>query len=249
MGAWMSREEEVEKKRIFILAGQSNMAGRGGVEASKWDRVVPSECRSDPLILRLNSGLCWELAKEPLHRDIDTSKTCGVGPAMSFAHALLNSSSPSPSRVPIGLVPCAIGGTAIQQWERGSHLYKAMISRAKAAARGSAIEGILWYQGESDTESRQAAEAYGRKMESFVRDVRLDLQLPNLPIIQVALASGTEPYMDIVREAQLGMHLPHVFCVDAKGLQLKKDNLHLTTPSQVQLGKMLADAYLNHCLF
>ena len=49
-----------------------------------------------------------------------------------------------------------------------------------------------------------------------------------------------------MREAQKSINLPNVVCVDAKGLALKEDNLHLTTDAQVQLGHMLADAYLTH---
>lgn len=52
--------------------------------------------------------------------------------------------------------------------------------------------------------------------------------------------------MEVVRAAQLGIDLPGVVCVDAKGLPLKKDRLHLTTEAQVRLGTMLADAYLQH---
>ena len=49
-----------------------------------------------------------------------------------------------------------------------------------------------------------------------------------------------------MREAQKAIDIPNVIYVDAKGLQLKEDNLHLTTESQVQLGRMLAEAYLTH---
>jgi len=49
-----------------------------------------------------------------------------------------------------------------------------------------------------------------------------------------------------VREAQLGLKLSNVVCVDAKGLPLKSDNLHLTTEAQVQLGLSLAQAYLSN---
>lgn len=63
--------------------------------------------------------------------------------------------------------------------------------------------------------------------------------------VQVALASGEEASLiEIVREAQLGVDFLNVRTVDAKGLPLEPDGLHLTTPAQVQLGKMLADAYL-----
>lgn len=59
----------------------------------------------------------------------------------------------------------------------------------------------------------------------------------------MALASGTN-YTDIVREAQLNPDLANVVTVDARGLELHKDNLHLTASSQVLLGHMMADAYL-----
>lgn len=62
---------------------------------------------------------------------------------------------------------------------------------------------------------------------------------------QVALASGLK-YIEKVREAQLGMKMENLVCVDAMGLELQEDNLHLTTPSQVILGQMLVDAYFTH---
>lgn len=62
-------------------------------------------------------------------------------------------------------------------------------------------------------------------------------------VIQVALASGEGPFIDIVRQAQLGIELPNVQSVDAKGSQLQPDGLHLTAQAQVRLGELLADAY------
>ena len=67
-----------------------------------------------------------------------------------------------------------------------------------------------------------------------------------MSLMQVALASGEGPFVETVRRAQIGMNMSNVVCVDANGLPLESDNLHLTTQAQVQLGKMLADAYLNH---
>lgn len=229
------------------------MAGRGGVvinhqnKHKQWDGVVPPECSPDSSkIFRLNADLQWEVAHEPLHQDIDAKKTCGVGPGMSFANAVTN-------RVGVvGLVPCAVGGTAIKEWERGSPLYENMLKRAKAAANnpndggGGEIKALLWYQGESDTSSQHYADCYKANMEKLIHDVRADLSLPCLPIIQVAITSGDGKYMEKVREAQKEIKIPKVVCVDAKGLKLKEDNLHLTTEAQVQLGQMLAEAYLNN---
>ena len=61
----------------------------------------------------------------------------------------------------------------------------------------------------------------------------------------MAITSG-DKFVERVREAQLSMNVENVVCVDAKGLQLKDDNLHLTTKAQVHLGLMLAQAYLSN---
>ncbi|CAI9115222.1 OLC1v1016065C2 [Oldenlandia corymbosa var. corymbosa] len=231
------------KPNIFILAGQSNMAGRGGVKKGVWDGNVPPECQPNPSILRLSANYIWEEAKEPLHKDIDVAKPAGIGPGMPFANSVLRK---DPYIGFIGLVPCAIGGTQISEWERGTQNYNRLIDRTRFAMRsGGFIRAILWYQGESDTNTDVDTISYKKKLEKFFLDVRADLLLPFLPIIQVAIISGINTKdIDIVRQAQLKTRLPNVRCVDPKGLPLKDDYLHLTTPSQVKLGQMLAAAFL-----
>ncbi|GMP81416.1 hypothetical protein CsSME_00036138 [Camellia sinensis var. sinensis] len=239
--------QEDNNKSIFILAGQSNMSGQGGVNNGTWDGVVPPQCQPNPAILRLSSELNWEEASEPLHKDIDVNATCGVGPGMVFANTVLDNKNLSMSiGGVVGLVPCAIGGTKISEWARGTYLYNQLVSRASAALQdgGGSIQAVLWYQGESDTVNPDDAALYKGRLERFFMDLRADLQSPLLPIIQVALASGQGPYIEKVREAQLGIDLANVKCVDAKGLQLEPDHLHLTTQAQVQLGEMLANAFL-----
>ncbi|KAL2939315.1 hypothetical protein RDABS01_000147 [Bienertia sinuspersici] len=166
------------------------MAGRGGIirytdhhhhhHHKRWNGVVPPQCQPHPSILRLNALLHWEEARAPLHADIDSKKVCGVGPGMAFANALRERVEGT-----LGLVPCAVGGTAISEWARGEELYESMVKRAKAAVEKGEIKAMLWYQGESDTLRESDADAYKERMERFVCDVREDLQMPSLPIIQV----------------------------------------------------------------
>ncbi|KAK7390951.1 hypothetical protein VNO78_19178 [Psophocarpus tetragonolobus] len=242
------KAEAKSKRQIFILSGQSNMAGRGGVlrdgKRKYWDGVVPPECSPDPSILRLSATLQWEPANEPLHVDIDAAKVCGVGPGMVFANSLRRCLG---ADLHLGLVPCAVGGTAIKEWARGEELYEKMVKRALESVNedNCEIKALLWFQGESDAINEEDAAAYKLNMETLIHHLRLDLHLPSLPIIQVALASGSD-HIEKVREAQLAIDIPNVICVDAKGLQLKEDNLHLTTQAQIQLGHMLAQAYLTH---
>jgi len=171
-------------KSIFLLAGQSNMAGRGGVDPSTgWDGVVPPECSPNPLILRLTANLTWVEAQEPLHADIDTNKRNGIGPGMAFANTVLGQDQ---SLGLVGLVPCAIGGTRISEWERGTFLYDQLMRRARAGTNdGGTIKALLWYQGESDTVEESDAVQYKVRLEKFFTDVRTDLQSPELPIFQV----------------------------------------------------------------
>ncbi|KAL5071835.1 hypothetical protein RYX36_022722 [Vicia faba] len=104
---------------------------------------------------------------------------------------------------------------------------------------------LVWEEArESDTVREEDAKAYKRRMERFIHNIRSDLKLPNLLVIQVALASGDGKFINMVRYAQLSIKLPNVRCLDAKGLRLKGDNLHLTSMSEVHLGIQLAHAYL-----
>lgn len=178
-----------QDKSIFILAGQSNMAGRGGVRNfAVWDRYIPPESQPNPKILRLNANLTWEVAQEPIHKDIDVTKVCGIGPGMPFANSLLEKDASNIGVV--GLVPCAIGATNISQWTKGRSdeggLYDQLIRRARAAVEGGGvIRAMLWYQGEGDSDKLENAESYKGRLDKFFTDVRTDLKLPTLPIIQV----------------------------------------------------------------
>ncbi|KAL9141479.1 hypothetical protein ABFS82_14G106700 [Erythranthe guttata] len=234
-----------QNKQIFILAGQSNMSGRGGVDKNKiWDGVVPAESSADAAkIFRLGPDhRSWEAAAEPLHQGLDSNRVCGVSPGMAFANAVKECVGA------VGLVPCAVAGTAIKDWARGTEPYENLVRRAKAAAAGGGgeIKAMLWYQGEKDTFTAEDAAVYKEKTERLILNVREDLDLPSLPVILVALPSG-RAYLEKVREIQKGgIELPNVVCVDAKGLPLEEDNLHITTEAHVKLGMMLANSYLTH---
>ncbi len=86
--------------------------------------------------------------------------------------------------VPIGLIPCAHGGTSMSQWDPtlkdkgGDSLYGAMIRRFQTI--GGKVAGVVWYQGESDA-SPSAAPKFPTKFEEFVAAVRRDFGQPDLP--------------------------------------------------------------------
>ncbi|KAF7046549.1 hypothetical protein CFC21_055573 [Triticum aestivum] len=165
---------------------------------------------------------------------------------MPFAHALLRARA-CPRGAVVGLVPCAQGGTPIANWTRGSEMYQRMVTRARVAGAGTGrIAALLWFQGEADAMRREDALAYAGRMEVFVRDIRRDLAMPNLLVIQVGIATAQKQgkWLDLVRKQQRAVRLPNLKYVDAMGLPLANDITHLTTQAQVRLGRMLADAYI-----
>ncbi|KAG7941840.1 hypothetical protein I3843_16G067600 [Carya illinoinensis] len=222
------KPQELKPNNIFLLAGQSNMAGRGGVY-------------NDPK----TNLLQWDgQLGEPLHKEIDNLKTCGVGPGMPFSNQIL---AKRPNYGVIGLVPCAVGGTKIEDWQKGTILYNQLVGRAKAARESTSgnIGALLWYQGESDC-GEQDSILYKGRLEKFFNDVRQDLQSPDLPIILVVISAGEGNFLRNVRDAQLNINLKNVVRVDAMGLTLLPDHLHLDTKSAVSIGQELADSFLHN---
>ncbi|XP_075083295.1 putative carbohydrate esterase At4g34215 [Nicotiana tabacum] len=202
------------------------MAGQGGVSYGYWDGIVPIESQPNPdNILRFRVNTKWEIAHEPLNYGVDCLSNCGVGPGMAFANAILKK---VPNFGAIGLVPC---------------------SRVKISLRdGGTLRALLWYHGESDSKDKYTAKYYKSKFEKFVQDLRTELNSPLLPVVVVVLHHPKQPFVgefvDVVREAQFDIDLPNVIKVDAKGLPLNSDGIHITTQGQVKLGNMMAEAFL-----
>ncbi|XP_022871707.1 probable carbohydrate esterase At4g34215 [Olea europaea var. sylvestris] len=124
-----------------------------------------------------------------------------------------------------------------------------MIKRAKAIVEvgdGSEIKALRWYQGESDTSKLNNAENSKGRLEKFVQNIRTDLNMPSLLILMVIIESADGPFKYKVIKRQKAFKMPNIVKVDSDGLGFNEDNVHLNTEAEVQLGKWLADAYLNN---
>ncbi|MDB5120783.1 MAG: hypothetical protein JWN56_2001 [Sphingobacteriales bacterium] len=133
------------KLDLYILVGQSNMAGRA---------PLPSDGKNegDSHVLMFTKDSQWVLAKHPLH--FDKPKTVGAGPGLSFGIKMAKANR----KAIIGLIPCAVGGTKIELWIPGAfdavtntHPYDDAEKRIKAAMKYGVIKGIIWHQGESNS--------------------------------------------------------------------------------------------------
>lgn len=218
---------------LYLLIGQSNMAGRGVLdEESK---------KQNPQILMLDSNNHWVVATDPVHFDKPT--IVGVGPAISFATEMLGNNK----KIKIGLIPCAVGGSPIKVWEPGEvylktfHPYDDAIARTKIAMQQGVLKGVLWHQGESDNDSVHAA-IYVSKLIVLIELLRTDLNQPGLPFVAGEIGYfNQDNFINPVID-QLPQKVSNTAVVSAKNLTDKGDHLHFNTASAQELGKRYAEA-------
>lgn len=233
------------KMDLFLLAGQSNMAGRGNVAD-----LSAEDGAADPAVFALNRDGEWQPAMDPVHWD---KASAGVGPGKFFGR-LVARQTPG---VIVGLIPTACGGSPISTWEPGkyweqtkSHPWDDAIARARRAMRDGTLRAIIWHQGEGDGNARNAA-LYEQRLTDLITRFRTEFDDPNLPFIIGQLgkfeAEGVvwNEHKTEVDRAQRAVaeKLPHVYFVAAEGLGSKGDKLHFSTASQKVLAEGYAEAY------
>jgi hypothetical protein len=227
--------------QIFILAGQSNMAGRG-----KLDDTARS---ANPRVLSLDKGGQWRPASDPLHWD---KPAAGTGIGKPFAE-IIAQKNPA---ISVGLVPTACGGSPISTWVPGgyweqtkSHPYDDFLARAKRALQDGTLKAILWHQGESDSNEKDAGK-YEERLTDLIRRMRADLNAPEVPFIIGQLGRFPAKPWDANRETVDAAHqavakkVKNVRFVPAEGFNSIGDNLHFDTPSLRTFAQRYAETYL-----
>lgn len=222
--------------KSVLLIGQSNMAGRGFMEE------VPPIYHERIQMLRNGR---WQMMAEPIHFDREVA---GVGPGASFA---LEWVKEHPDEE-LGLIPCAEGGSSMDEWVLDSPLTRHAISEAKFAMENSELIGILWHQGESDS-LNQLYKSYAPKLKALFDYLREALNAPEIPIIIGGLgdflgksgfgASAVE-YQEINQLIkQTAEQEANCYFVTADGLTANPDGIHLNAVSQRKFGLRYYQAF------
>ena len=217
-----------EKLHVYLLIGQSNMAGRAAVAESEKGAI-------DRCYL-LNGQDRWEPATNPLNRYSTIRKNLKMqklNPGYSFAKTMLQKQKD----LSLGLVVNAKGGTKIEQWAKGTKFYKDAVRRTKEAQKTGTLKGILWHQGESNAGK---PDGYLEKLKTLITDLRKDLGIADLPFVAGQVRNVPAINKQI---AQLPSAVPHTGFVSSEGLKTK-DRWHFDAPSMKLLGTRYAQAML-----
>jgi hypothetical protein len=229
-----------EKFQIFLLIGQSNMAGRG--------TVAPEDQTPHPRVLMLNKAGQWVPAIDPMHFD---KAAAGVGLGKTFGTQLAEANP----GITIGLIPCAVGGSPIDAWKPGafyaatkSHPWDDAIQRAHLALKDGTLAGILWHQGESDS-SDALAPGYEVKLHDLIARLRKEFDAPDVLFIAGQMGQFAEnPWSDAKKQVDkahqdLSKTVRNTAFVSSAGLNHKGDKVHFDAASYREFGKRYAEAF------
>lgn len=231
------------KARVFLLAGQSNMAGAG-----LYDKLTKAEQKAPARVKIWNKNHWQELGP-------GVSANVGrFGPELAFGRAM-RKAFPTDE---IYLIKTAAGGTSMfKHWHvqnGGGPMLKRFFSRAQAAFKNLdangikyTIGGMLWMQGESDAAQGMGAE-YEASLKTFIRAMRREFKQSDMPFILGRILpsfdkpEGNGPLVRAAQESVAG-ELKNVAWFDTDDFE-RLNKGHYNHNGQIELGNAFAQSFL-----
>jgi len=234
---------------IYLMFGQSNMEGAAPIENQ--DRATNERIK---VMANLNCSNLnrtygnWYLASPPLNRCWS-----GLGPGDYFGRTMAEG---MPSTITIGLVPAAISGTPIELYLKSAPIgrngqemppqfnggYAWLLDMAKKAQEAGVIKGIIFHQGESDTNDQN----WKNQVKEIVSDLRNDLGIGDVPFLAGELLYADYQSCCHWHNSEINK-LPELinnsFVVSAMGLP-GLDEAHFTSESYRELGRRYGNLML-----
>lgn len=217
----------------ILMIGQSNMAGRGDM-----NDVPPIE-NENCYMLRMAR---WQRMREPINPDrsmfVGKYKS-GISLAASFADDFANHID-----APVGLIPCADGGTRLEQWMPGELLFDHAVAMTQLAQRTSELKCIIWHQGEGDCGKADSWPTYKDRFIRMMTEMRKQLGAENVPVLIGELATTRDPEKYNLNKffrmngifAEIAAELPLCAVVSSEGLTLQEDGIHFNSVSLREFG-------------
>ena len=243
--------------KVFILSGQSNMVGQGA------SRDLPVDLRrGDSRVLMFEEGR-WQ----PL-RPIGLT----FGPEIAFAEAMA-AAWPGETIGIVKQAENGTGVLAWHpQWSfeqaqrtgdgRKGNLWKALTEKLRTAmaAAPCELEGFIWMQGGDDMVRADLGREYLDNLVAVVKGVRDEFDMPELGFVLGSWRNGQPDDLSTVRDTfkprrsgtfdvlQAHYEIQKVASpakmVPLRDLELGPDGVHYNTNGQLELGRLLAEGYL-----
>jgi hypothetical protein len=186
----------------------------------------------------------WVPAQPPLHGCVGQPSNAPTGPGLGpgdYFGKVLADAFPNDT---ILLVPNAIPGVSIDVFQPGQPAYNSMLARSQMAQERGEISGIIFHQGEND--SNQGT--WPARVKNVVDRLRSDLQVGEVPFVagELVYGGGCESHNTLVNA--LPNTIAKAAVVRADGLALLTTDgfgiYHFDTPGQRTLGRRYGEAML-----
>ncbi|MCZ6599050.1 MAG: sialate O-acetylesterase [Planctomycetota bacterium] len=203
--------------QVFVLVGQSNMEGKGAIR--HLDLLIEGEetratfrhlKRRGKWVERDDVFITYDHGEND-HRSGGLTVGYGsrkeqIGPELGFGHVVGDAIAAD-----VLLIKCAWGGASLAKdflppsaGGPGGH-YTRMVAEVRAAlediadyvpgyrGRGYELAGLVWFQGWNDSVGGGNPD-YTEQLACFIRDVRAELEVPDLPVVIGELGqAGAKP--------------------------------------------------------
>lgn len=229
------------KEYLYILAGQSNMMGKGKISK------LPATYRKTPP----NVKFYYQGRPRPL------AQYAHFGPEIGFAHTIARA-YPHDTHI---IVKHVATGSSIEQWLPGSRLYKGLMRQLTYAtrhaqkkiagenqAKEATVDAIVWMQGEQDARNKGKASRYEGHLKRFVAGLRTELNSPHSLFImgQVSPEDAAFSMTTLIQQAQgrIQRSLPRTMLIPTEDLGKLYDRVHYDAHGQLELGKRFAQSVI-----
>ena len=241
---------------VYLLIGQSNMAGRGEVlpeDREPMEGVFLLNDKGEPVPACVPFNI-WSTVRKGRRMQ-------GYNPGPSFAGTLYARTGRK-----ILLVVNARGETSIRDWKKDApqknfekkygddaekwgtpipSLFGEAVRRTRQAMQYGPLKGILWHQGEADS-FKETAIHYREDLKSFVKDLRDSLGVGKEVPFVVGQVLQDFKRADVINAelAMVGVSIRGAYCVPSVDCPGKADNTHFTREGQRTMGERYAKVIL-----
>lgn len=252
--------EPDENFHIYICLGQSNMEGNPRPEAIDKENVNPRFVTMNAVDFPDSKMGEWRTAVPPLCRP-----NTGLTPADYFGRTMVQV---LPENTKVGVVMVAVAGCSIDLFDKdkaaayipgqadwmknivaayGGDPYGRLIELCKKAQKDGVIKGILFHQGETNTNDEQWSANVKKVYDDILAD--LGLEANSIPLIAGEVVPADQKgvcagHNNIIQK--LPETLPQALVVPAYGCAAGFDHLHFNAKGLREFGRRYAARMLGY---
>lgn len=222
---------------VYLLIGQSNMAGRGTLTEDDFNTTIEGVFLLDSLDRPVAASHPYN-QYSTIRKDMRLQQ---MGPGHAFGTKMHEI-----SRRPVLLVVNARGGSELDSWMPGSLHFNEAVRRTAEAEKYGKLKGILWLQGCTDCDLGKT-DSYMERLAEMAEVLRDSLSAGDVPFVAGEVPhwwNGSSDFNKNIRT--ISDRIPLSGWISTEGCGMLKDETdpHYDRNSQFVIGSRFAERIL-----